>query len=197
MQSPYRRGFTLVELLVVIAIIGTLVALLLPAVQAARGSARNNTCKNNLKQLSLALANYDTTNSKLPGYVNALVNPNNRTIGRRGSWVVMIFPFMEEGPLWDQWSQRFDQSPNAPSIDGLILPEIKVGDWVRTAAGIVGTAAHIDGLSAYVNVAGGNVGYFEVALLDRLSKSSRLSGPPLPPSLNEPPARIRAREDGV
>jgi prepilin-type processing-associated H-X9-DG protein/prepilin-type N-terminal cleavage/methylation domain-containing protein len=122
MRTIRRFGFTLVELLVVIAIIGTLVALLLPAVQAARGAARNNTCKNNLKQLSLAFANYDTTKSKLPGYVNALVNPNNRTVGRRASWAVMIFPFIEENPLWDQWSQRFDQPPGAPSIGSLLCP---------------------------------------------------------------------------
>ena len=66
-----KRAFTLVELLVVIAIIGTLVALLLPAVQSSRESARNNTCKNNLKQISLALLNYDTNLRRLPGYINA------------------------------------------------------------------------------------------------------------------------------
>jgi prepilin-type N-terminal cleavage/methylation domain-containing protein/prepilin-type processing-associated H-X9-DG protein len=122
-MRPNRRfGFTLVELLVVIAIIGTLVALLLPAVQAARGASRNNTCKNNQKQLALALVNYDSTHSKLPGYINALVQPNNRTIGRRASWVVMTFPYMEEQALWEQWSQQFDQIPSALSIDGLICP---------------------------------------------------------------------------
>src|SRR5262245_10037430 len=122
MDTHRRAGFTLVELLVVIAIIGTLVALLLPAVQAARGSARNNTCKNNLKQLSLALINYDSTHGKLPGYVNAVVNSNNRTIGRRASWAVMVFPYIEEQALSDQWTQRFDQIPSAPSINGLICP---------------------------------------------------------------------------
>ena len=67
-----RRGFTLVELLVVIAIIGTLVALLLPAVQAARETARGNTCRNNMKQLQLALTNMDSTLKRLPGYATAL-----------------------------------------------------------------------------------------------------------------------------
>ena len=71
-----RRGFTLVELLVVIAIIGTLVALLLPAVQSARETARGNTCRNNMKQLMTALANMDSTLKKLPGYSNEVFNPN-------------------------------------------------------------------------------------------------------------------------
>src|SRR5215467_7372177 len=61
-----RTAFTLVELLVVIAIIGTLVALLLPAVQSARETARGNTCRNNMKQLQLALTNMDSTLKRLP-----------------------------------------------------------------------------------------------------------------------------------
>jgi len=99
-------GFTLVELLVVIAIIGTLVALLLPAVQSARESARNNTCKNRLKQLQTGMMLYDTSLRKLPGYVNELSNPNGAPDeGRRASWVVMLFPYMENSALWDQWSK--------------------------------------------------------------------------------------------
>src|SRR6476619_500503 len=76
-----RRGFTLVELLVVIAIIGTLVALLLPAVQAARETARGHTCRNNMKQLQLALTNMDSTLKRLPGYVEEIFNPNGSKSG--------------------------------------------------------------------------------------------------------------------
>ena len=115
--SSYRqrgaiRGFTLVELLVVIAIIGTLVALLLPAVQAAREAARNNTCKNSLKNLSLALVNYESTKGSYPGYINDIEQANSTpkdgfpTVGRQGSWVVMLFPFIENAPLWDIWSSN-------------------------------------------------------------------------------------------
>ncbi len=130
-----RPGFTLVELLVVIAIIGTLVALLLPAVQAAREAARNNTCKNNIKQLGLAMANYDTTFSKLPGLINELpaqgsqkVNTNGPykgeySVGRRASWVVIMFPYIEQGPLWDLWSQNFSNGDASISED--FTPEIE------------------------------------------------------------------------
>jgi prepilin-type N-terminal cleavage/methylation domain-containing protein len=125
-----RRGFTLVELLVVIAIIGTLVALLLPAVQAARESARRNTCVNNMKQLHLALTNYESQLRKLPGYANELFNPNSQksgtppkpTVGRRASWIVMVFPYMEQPALWDEWNARFDGLPLAPAIEGLTCP---------------------------------------------------------------------------
>ena len=127
LRSAIRRakcGFTLVELLVVIAIIGTLVGLLLPAVQSAREAARANTCKNNLRQLSLALINYDTTQREFPGLVNALKNPAFPTVGRRVSWTVMIFPYIEQGPLWDQWSQNFDIAVGTGQIEQSFTPEI-------------------------------------------------------------------------
>jgi prepilin-type N-terminal cleavage/methylation domain-containing protein len=125
-----RRGFTLVELLVVIAIIGTLVALLLPAVQAARETARGNTCRNNMKQLQLALTNMDSTLKRLPGYAEEIFNPNGTkdangyvlSYARRASWVVRLFPYMEETPLWDSWSNTFGANPPAPSIAALNCP---------------------------------------------------------------------------
>jgi prepilin-type N-terminal cleavage/methylation domain-containing protein/prepilin-type processing-associated H-X9-DG protein len=125
-----RRGFTLVELLVVIAIIGTLVALLLPAVQSARETARGNTCRNNMKQLQLALTNMDSTLKRLPGYVEEIFNPNGEktngmfkpSFARRASWVVRLFPYMEETALWDSWSNTFGVNPPAPGIAALNCP---------------------------------------------------------------------------
>ena len=122
MRQRRNRAFTLVELLVVISIIGTLVALLLPAVQSARETARNNTCKNNIKQLVTALMNMDTSQRKLPGYVNTLAMPTNKSVGRRASWLVMTFPYMEQPALWDEWSQRFNFPPSAPEIEILTCP---------------------------------------------------------------------------
>ncbi len=92
-----NRGFTLIELLVVIAIIAILVALLLPAVQQAREAARRSSCKNNLKQIGLALHNYHDTHRILP---SGMMNPN--IADRPGwGWAASILPEIEQGPLFD------------------------------------------------------------------------------------------------
>src|SRR3990172_11833295 len=91
-----RRAFTLVELLVVIAIIGILVALLLPAIQAAREAARRNQCQNNLRQLALGVHNYESSYKRLPPSVEInfnTVDPNaNNVAWGVHSW---ILPFLE------------------------------------------------------------------------------------------------------
>jgi prepilin-type N-terminal cleavage/methylation domain-containing protein len=93
------RGFTLVELLVAIAIIGTLIALLLPAVQAARESARRTHCHNNLKQLALATHNFEQTYRALPPYFG--VFPERGVGAVEGGWFVHILPYIEQQAITD------------------------------------------------------------------------------------------------
>lgn len=104
-MSKSREGFTLVELLVVIAIIGVLVSLLLPAVQQAREAARRMSCQNNLKQIGLALHNYNDTFKRLPVAIWS-ANPQK---GEPSSfdddgygWMVSILPFVEQNALYEK-----------------------------------------------------------------------------------------------
>lgn len=111
--APLRQGFTLVELLVVIAIIGVLVALLLPAVQAAREAARRASCSNNLKQLGLALQNYHDTMLAFP--YGGTDGPKRSTpVMNDISWHARILPFIEQTPLYDKinWSQAWNSTNN-------------------------------------------------------------------------------------
>lgn len=103
-QHPIPRrhnpAFTLVELLVVIAIIGILIALLLPAIQAARESARRSQCKNNLKQIGLALHNYESTRRTFPpGFTSNAPALNDPGAGPGWGWGAYILPYLEESAL--------------------------------------------------------------------------------------------------
>ena len=96
----HRVGFTLIELLVVIAIIAVLIALLLPAVQQAREAARRTQCKNNLKQIGLAMHNYhDTHNSLPPGYVMQFSGTGDGVLDGNWGWGAFVLPFLEQGNL--------------------------------------------------------------------------------------------------
>tara|TARA_R110002111_G_scaffold153375_1_gene220223 strand:+ start:212653 stop:213810 length:1158 start_codon:yes stop_codon:yes gene_type:complete len=100
--SYSHRGFTLIELLVVIAIIAILIALLLPAVQQAREAARRSSCKNNLKQLGLALHNYHSTFKMLPpAYVR---DPNVGDDEGHWTWSAFIAPYVELGTVYDAFN---------------------------------------------------------------------------------------------
>ncbi len=115
---PFRnrmRGFTLIELLVVIAIIAVLIALLLPAVQQAREAARRTQCKNNNKQIGLALHNYHDTFLKFPSG-GSLMNA-----GWGHSWRVSILPYVDQAPMYNQWNFTYTHEGYLGS-----------GDWPNT-----------------------------------------------------------------
>jgi len=121
-----RRGFTLVELLVVIAIIGILVGLLLPAVQAAREAARRMQCQNNLKQMGLAMMNYESAFKKFPSaLMGARVGaPADDGIG----WAVAILPFMEQTALYSQLETGI-LALGAPLGTPGVMRRAKGGSW--------------------------------------------------------------------
>lgn len=116
-----RVAFTLVELLVVIAIIGVLVALLLPAVQAAREAARSMSCRNNLRQIALAVLNYESSHRCLPA--STIVDFRAASTANNGAWGVhgRILQFMEQASLYDRVdiNQAWDFQA---AIDGLRVP---------------------------------------------------------------------------
>jgi len=159
-----RRGFTLVELLVVIAIIGVLVALLLPAVQAAREAARRMSCANNLKQVGLGLQNYHDAFKTFPFGVRT----QGATLTRRWgpSWWIGVLPFMESNNLYDQFDQTSENigyfSSNTATlnairgtkIDYMICPSSPLPS-LRSQSGVSVLLPHYPGIAGAVNGFGG------------------------------------------
>jgi len=117
------RGFTLIELLVVIAIIAVLIALLLPAVQQARESARRTQCKNNMKQLGLALHNYHDTFNLFP---MSYGQGNYAESGRMVSWITGLLPYFDQAPLYSSIDFNLPVNGNAANTAAAqtILPGV-------------------------------------------------------------------------
>ncbi len=151
-MNPSRKhaGFTLVELLVVIAIIGVLVALLLPAIQAAREAARRSQCMSNLKQIGLAVLNHDSAKGSFPpGSTCATVQIDGRY---SSTWTVSILPYIEQQQVFALWDDAVDFShvnnqrlretlmpiyscPSDIELDQLVRPQSGQGTGVWWAPG--------------------------------------------------------------
>jgi prepilin-type N-terminal cleavage/methylation domain-containing protein len=138
--SKNRGGFTLVELLVVIAIIGTLVGLLLPAVQSAREAARRSACTNNTKQLGLAVLNFESTRKRLPA-AGDRTSSATALDGNAHSWITMILPYLEETNLYNNISSstgRFSGSYAATGVStlaGTTLTQLICPSFAGTTTG--------------------------------------------------------------
>jgi prepilin-type N-terminal cleavage/methylation domain-containing protein/prepilin-type processing-associated H-X9-DG protein len=169
-----RNAFTLVELLVVIAIIGVLVALLLPAIQAARESARRTQCINQIHQLTIALQNHhDTKGAFPPGLVN---NSGELFTYPRITWMMHTFPFMEEGALFEAfnmkapeaqacaggvWLDPANQPAISKSIPTLLCPSDGEGELLHNHPTCSGQASRGNYAGFFGNVSmGGVVDYF-------------------------------------
>ena len=135
LNSPVsRRGFTLIELLVVIAIIAVLIALLLPAVQQAREAARRSQCKNNLKQIGLAVQNFhDVSKGIVPLDLNPLIASNSAptaTGAGEATWALLLLPYMDNAPLFKKFdlTKYMNNSPN-DSVKVSSASFIRTNSW--------------------------------------------------------------------
>jgi prepilin-type N-terminal cleavage/methylation domain-containing protein/prepilin-type processing-associated H-X9-DG protein len=161
-RSGTMRGFTLIELLVVIAIIAVLIALLLPAVQAAREAARRSQCVNNLKQLGLAIQNYNDINGSLPPTSNAVAMNTGTNSANDFGMKVRILPFMEQSALYNAFNQSIEYNfiqngtVSSVAVNTFLCPS----DGTQVNRGMSNYAGHDFGDCSYGNNIGTSLTFF-------------------------------------
>ena len=182
-SSTSRTGFTLVELLVVIAIIGTLMGLLLPAVQSAREAGRRNTCSNNLNQLGKAVIAFDGQRQFIPGWRNqhpstAVNNPGDLDPRGAVSWPVLLLPNLERRDIYKLWETApntgiFLNNVTAPYMSPFMCPTTPADSLTNPSLCYAGNI----GMGVVTGITGGPQFKNDGVMMDTLGKRSTPSAP--------------------